>query len=72
VLGRFPLGALLLAALTSLVVLVHEVVLVAEVIFVDCDVAEGGGEGVLGRGLEVLEEGFERSYTEVSIGDLCL
>lgn len=59
-LGRFPLGPFLLAAIARLVVLVHEIIVVAEFIFVDCDVAEGGGESVLRRSLEVLEKRFER------------
>lgn len=60
VLGCFPLGPFLLAAIARLVVLVHEIIVVAEFIFVDCDVAEGGGERVLWRCLEVLEKRLER------------
>jgi hypothetical protein len=67
VLGRFSLGPFLLAALASLVVLVHEVILVAEFIFANCNVAEGSGEGMLGRRLEVLEKRFECRCTIFSL-----
>lgn len=59
-----PLGSLLLFApsLRRLIV-VHEVVIVvADIIFGYRDVPDGVGEGLLGRGLEVLEEGLEGSW----------
>lgn len=60
VLRRFIAVSFLTTALALLVVLVHEVVLVAEVIFVDGDVAQCRRDGLLRGGLEAFQKGLAR------------
>jgi hypothetical protein len=48
------------------VVLVHEVVVVAEVVLGNVDAAEGVGDGLLRGGLEVGQEGLEGGCAAVS------
>jgi hypothetical protein len=44
------------AALSRLIVFVHEIILVTQIVFVNGDVAQRGRDGMLGRRLEVFEE----------------
>lgn len=50
----FLVGPLLTAALLLLAVLVHEVVLIVDIILANVNVAEGVGDGLGGRRLKVL------------------
>lgn len=50
------LFSILAAALNSLVIFVHEVILVTQIIFINGDVAHSSRDGVFGGRLEVLEE----------------
>lgn len=52
-------GSVLAAALLLPTIIVHEVVLVIEVIFANVDVAKGMGDGLCRGGLEFLEEALE-------------
>jgi hypothetical protein len=57
--GRLLLGLLVPSLLLGIVVLVHKVIVVAEVVLVDIDVAQGMGDGLLRGRLEVGQEVLE-------------
>lgn len=58
----FAICIILTAALFFLIVVVHEVVLVVEIIFANIDVAKGVCNSVSRRGFEILQERLESSW----------
>jgi hypothetical protein len=63
VVGRPPAGLVPLALLPRILILVHKVIVVAEVVFVNIDVAQCVCDGLLGRSLEVGQKGLESGYS---------
>lgn len=52
-------GFLLLSALSRLVILVHKIIVVAQIVIVNCNVAQPLGDGLLWRSFEILDKIFE-------------
>ena len=63
VLGSFPPGLLLLTSLLGTLILIHKVIVIAQIVLINIDVSQRSGDGLLGRRLEILEKALKRSCT---------